>query len=122
MSRQSFRGLADENRRTYFDRFRVLNDPELREAVTAEARNHYGYEPDQVEWRLYVGNFAKGHEDDVRAHLAGIDPPVRVVGLTEIVDALIGLAGRRTYTDDPVIMTIKALAAADRLKSGNVNA
>jgi hypothetical protein len=45
-------------------------------------------------------------------------PPVGVVGLEEIVTALVSVAERRTYTDDPVVMTIKALAAAGRLRPG----
>ena len=115
VSRQSFRGLADESRRTSYDRFKVFNDPQLRSDVAAAACDLYGYKPGQVEWRMYVGNFANGHEGDVRAHLADLDPPVRVVGLAEITDCLAGLAQRRTYTDDPVIMTVKALSAAGRL-------
>lgn len=64
-----------------------------------------------------MGKFANGHEDDVTAHFGGMDPAIRVVGLAEIVDTLAGLATRQTYTDDPVIMTVKALAAAGRLDS-----
>jgi hypothetical protein len=115
VSRQGFRGLADETRHTDFDRFKVLNDPELRAEVTALASERYKYKPHQVEWRLYVGKFAAGHEDDVRAHLENLEPPVHVVALPKIVDALVGLADKKTYTDDPVIMTVKALAAANRL-------
>jgi len=117
VNRQGFRGLADETRRTSFERYKVLNDPTLRSEIAIRASERYGFRQSQVEWRLYVGKFANGHEGDVRAHLAAMDPPVRVVGLTEIVDALVGLAERRTYTDDPVIMTVKALAAAGRLNS-----
>ena len=65
----------------------------------------------EVRWQL-----ARGHEQAVREHLANLRPiPVQVVGLGEIVPAIIGLAGKRTYTDDPVVMTVKALAAAGRL-------
>jgi hypothetical protein len=71
---------------------------------------------DQLRLRLYVGKFAKGHDDAVRAHLSKMTPPVQVIGLNEVVNALVGLAARRTYVDDPVVMTVKALAAAGRLK------
>jgi hypothetical protein len=119
VSRQCFRCLADEDRRTHFDLFKLFNDSELREAVTAAACSHYGYESHQVEWRLYAGKFAGGHKADVRSHLANLTPPVVGVGLDEIVETLVGLAGRPTYTDDPVIMTVKALAAAGRLTLGD---
>lgn len=91
----------------------------LRAAVVARACEQYGYDLAQVEMRLYVGKFGSGHEDEVRRHLSGIaNPPVRVIDLREIVEALVTVAGRRTYTDDPVVMTVKALAAAGRLHEG----
>lgn len=45
-------------------------------------------------------------------HLAS--QSVRVVALPEILDALIAYAERKTYVDDPVVMTVKALAADGR--------
>jgi hypothetical protein len=123
VSRQGFRGLADETRRTHYERFKLFNEPDLRAEVCELARKQFGYEPDRLELRMYVGNFARGHEQVVRAHLAKLDPPVQVVGLGEIVDALLGLAEKRSYIDDPVVMTVKALAAARLLarrpKSGS---
>jgi Holliday junction resolvase-like predicted endonuclease len=116
VNRQGFRQLADETRRTHYDRFKLFNDSELRAEVCALACEQYGYESDRLKLRMYVGNFARGHEQAVREHLANLRPiPVQVVGLGEIVPAIIGLAGKRTYTDDPVVMTVKALAAAGRL-------
>jgi hypothetical protein len=64
---------------------------------------------------MYVGKFANGQEDMVRAHLKKLKPTVQVVGLEEVVAALINLAGRKTYTDDPVVMTVKALRQAGKL-------
>lgn len=116
VSRQSFRGLAVEDRRTSFDRYKLFNDPELRSAVTTQACARYGYSESQVQWRLYAGKFAGGHETEVRDHLSALRPPVKVIGLEEIVDSLVNLAEKRTYTDDPVVMTVKALAAANRLR------
>ena len=113
---QGFRGLADETRRTDFERYKLLNDPELLAEVTDQACALYGYERGQAEIRLYVGKFAGGHEQPIREHLEAFrNPRVRVVALGEIVDAVVALAGRRTYTDDPVVTTVKALAAAGRL-------
>ncbi len=119
VNRQGFVGLADETKRTHFDRYKLLNDGELRSAVVGRACDQYGYELAEVEMRLYVGKFAGGHEEDVRGHLSRlVNPSVRVVGLLEIVESLVVVAGRRTYTDDPVVMTMKALAAAGRLREG----
>jgi hypothetical protein len=117
VSRQGFRGLADETRPTHYDRYKLFNDPALRAEVCTRACEQYGYEPHRLETRLYVGKFASGHQPAVCAHLASLDPPVRVVALDEIVTALVTLAGKRTYTDDPVVMTVKALAEAGRLAS-----
>jgi hypothetical protein len=66
--------------------------------------------------RLYVGRFAGGHEEDIRAHLARYKaPPVEVIDLEQIVDRLIEQAKSGTYIDDPVLVTVKALDAAGRL-------
>jgi hypothetical protein len=75
-------------------------------------KKQFGYKRDQLRLRLYVGEFASGHEDAVRRHLVRMTPPVQVVGLREVVNVLVGLSARRTYVDDPVVMTVKALAAA----------
>jgi hypothetical protein len=107
--------LADETRRTHYERFKLFNDRDLRKEVCDQACEQFGYTSDRLKLRMYVGKFARGHEEAVRAHLGNLDPPVQVVGLGEIVAALIGLAGKRTYTDDPVVMTVKALAAARQL-------
>ena len=113
VNRQSFRALADESKRTDFGGYKLFNDVSLRDEVVAKAAELYGYSPRQVEMRLYVGKFAGGHEDDIRRHFADFKKPsVRVVGLAEIADSLLAAAGRRTYTDDAVITTVKALGAA----------
>lgn len=116
VSRQNFRGLADESRRTSFNRYRVFNDPDLHATLTQEACGRYGYQPNEVEWRLYVGKFAKGHERDVTDYLAALATPVTVVTLEEITSALIDTAtGKNIYVDDPVVMTVRALKLAGRL-------
>jgi hypothetical protein len=51
VSRQCFRGLADERRRTSYERVKGFDDPELRNDVTAKACELYEYKPHQVEWR-----------------------------------------------------------------------
>lgn len=113
VSRQDFRGLADESKTTHFSRYKLLNDDDLRAEVVRLACERYGYPSDYVEFRLFAGHFRNGHEEAVTAHLA--QRGVRVVSLPAIADAVIGAASRKTYTDDPVIMTVKALSAAGRV-------
>jgi hypothetical protein len=94
--------------------YKLFNDSELRNSVKAVAAERYGYELDQIKLRLYVGKFAGGdHRDRIIDHLARLD--VEVKGLEEIVDAVLAAAESKTYTDDPVFMTVKALKAAHRL-------
>jgi hypothetical protein len=81
-----------------------------------ETCKRYGYEPRQVRMRLFVGRFAGGHEDSIRKHLGKFkDPSVEVIGLKQIVDELTAQAESRSYIDDPVLVTMKALIAANRL-------
>jgi hypothetical protein len=116
VSRQGFTGLADKGSRSRVSLFKLFNDRALRTKVVAEACKIYGYTPAQVQMRLYVGKFAGGHEHEVREHLERYkNPPVQVVGLKEVVTSLVQLGKARTYIDDPVVMTVKALAAADRM-------
>jgi hypothetical protein len=42
-------------------------------------------------------------------------PPVEVIGLDRIVGGLVEQAESRSYIDDPVLVTVKALNAANRL-------
>jgi hypothetical protein len=116
VSRQDFRALADESKTTHFERFKLLNEPELRREVSILACERFGYNYGQLKWRLYVGKFANGHENAIRALLSKMDPPVEVISLREIVDVLVELSEKKTYVDDPVVMTVKALAVAGRLK------
>ena len=117
VSREGFVGLAKEGgsgSRTSL--FKLFNDTDLRKAVVGEACKHYGYKRSDVEMRLYVGKFAGGHEDSVRAHLAKFrHPRVAVIGVDEIVGKLIEQAESRAYIDDPVLVTVKALSAANRI-------
>lgn len=119
VSRQGFRGLAKEGSRSRVSLFKIFNDTRLRKKVVAEACKLYGYKPSQVRMRLYVGKFAGGHEEDIRARLARYrTPPVEVIDLERIVDRLVEQAKSGTYIDDPVLVTVKALDAAGRLAPG----
>jgi hypothetical protein len=116
VNRQSFEGLADTSRRTRFEGYKLLNQPDLRNAVVSRAAETYGYKPSQVEMRLYVGKFAGGHEADIRNHFAAFaNPKVSIIGLNQIVDSILLAADRKMYTNDPVVMTVKALRFAGRL-------
>jgi len=124
--RQSFRGLADEGKKTDFGGYKLLNDAELRASVVNEAASQFGFNVKEVEMRLYVGKFAKGHEEPIKAHFANFsDPPVEVLSLDAIMEAVIRAAEIGTYTDDPVVVAVKALKAAGRIRiddQGNADA
>jgi hypothetical protein len=112
---QGFKGLADPTKKSQFDRYKLFNDAELRQQICAKACEQFGYSAKQLRLRMYVGKFARDQEQKVRAHLKKMKPSVQVVGLEEVVATLMRLAGRSTYTDDPVVMTVKALSHAGKL-------
>lgn len=119
VSTAGFAGLGEPSgKASKAAQFKLFNERDLRTKVLAQVRKRYGYKADEIEMRLYVGRFRSGHEEAVRGHLAKFRrPPVRVVGLKEIVGQLLQQAERRSYIDDPVLVTVKALAAADRIKA-----
>jgi hypothetical protein len=73
--RQGFRGLADESKRTHFARYQMFNDPLVREGLIAGASERYGFAPEQIQMKLFVGKFHTGDQEAVRQHLAGIATP-----------------------------------------------
>jgi hypothetical protein len=98
--------------------YRLLNDREIREQVLAGAAERYGYARPQIELRLYVGRFAgkNGREEPaVRAwcesQLVGAGP-IRVMSLPDVVNTVRSVAISNTYVNDPVVVTMKVLAAA----------
>ena len=117
VSREGFVGLAKKGGSgSRVSLFKLFNDVALRKAVVKEACKRYGYKRFEVRMRLYVGKFAGGHEESVRGHLEKFkSPPVEVIGVDRIVDGLIEQAESRAYIDDPVLVTVKALGAANRL-------
>jgi hypothetical protein len=89
----------------------------IRDSVHRLAGKMYGYKPEQVHLWLCVGNFKSGHETKILDYVAGIvvgGRPVRVVGLAEVAAGVVEAAKKRTYFDDPVIATLKALSADGR--------
>jgi len=103
--------------------YALLNNTVVRDAVLTAAAHRYGYRPDQVELRLYVGKFAapttRSHEDPIRdwcaAQNVGVGP-VRVVGLTEVATIARRVAVSKTYRDNAALTAIKVLDAAGMLQ------
>lgn len=110
-----FKGLADKQKTVnYFSQYKIFNDARLRKAVLKLAAERYGYEIEQIEMRLYVGKFRSTSRPKIEKHLAKIG--VRVVALDAIAKRLLEVAESKTYTDDPVVMTVKSLMYADWIK------
>lgn len=113
-------GLAVEPRANRL--YAMINNPIVRAAVLDGASRHYGYSPDQVEFRLYVGKFAGGksgeHERQIRewctAQVIGRGP-MKVFGLVEVARAARRVAASKTYRDNPALVAIKVLEAAPML-------
>lgn len=96
--------------------YKLLNNLEVRDGVLAAACERYGYRPEQVEFRLYVGKFGGGkHEVQIRDWCANQivgGHPIGVFGVLEIVDILQGLAKSKTYLNNPALVALKVLDAA----------
>lgn len=115
VNRQGFRGIADTSRQTYFQSYAIFNEHEIREGILSEAEKRYGYPRSQIQFWLFVGRFKAGNESIITNHLSGIETgagPVRVVNLNSIIEGLLEAAQSKTYYNDPVIVTLKALKEA----------
>jgi len=102
--------------------YALLNDPTVRTEVVDSAAGRYGYPPDHVELRLYVGRFAapqKGHHEAAIREWAAAQSvgagPIGVFGLDEVVDRVRAVAAHKQYRDNPVLVTMKVLDAAGLL-------
>lgn len=120
VNRNGFVGIAVQTRNNRASDYKLFNYPDIRHGVIRQAAKQFGYSIRQVELRLYVGRFQSMREEEVvTAHLQRIRAGagrVRVVGLAEIVEAVLRVADSGTYVNDPVVMTLKALKAANRLQ------
>lgn len=117
--RQGFRGLADESKPTHFGRYTMFNERAIMRGMIRGASARFGYPPKRIRMCLFVGKFHRPDEVDIRKHLARLRTPagtVEVIGLDEIVRQLLAATTSRTYINDPVLMTLKVLRAADLLK------
>ena len=115
VSRQDFKGIADPRKKTHFERYAVFNEPEIREGVLKQAVERYGYPADCVRLSLFVGNFVRGDRKAVTDHLRSINVgvgTVEVYDLRTIVEGLLGVVQSKTYYNDAVVITLKALKEA----------
>jgi hypothetical protein len=103
--------------------YALLNDNDVRGQVLSGACHRYGYDPAQVELRLYVGRFAapkKGENEQrirnwaARTIVGG--GPVKVIGVDDVVARVREVAGSKQYRDDPALVALKVLDAAGQLK------
>lgn len=99
--------------------YALLNEPDVRDTVVNAAAERSGFPPEQVEMRLYVGRFAGGtNEARVRkwaAEQAIGAGPLTVIGADEVVAVVRKVAARKQYRDNPVLATMKVLAATGAL-------
>jgi hypothetical protein len=115
VNRQGFRGIADSSRQTHFQNYAIFNEDEIREGILLEAEKRYGYPRSQIQFCLFVGRFKAGDETIITNHLSEIEAgvgPVRVVNLKNIVEGLLEATQSKTYYNDPVVVTLKALKEA----------
>jgi len=105
-------------------RYVILNDREIRKSIVRQAAKRYGYSRDQVQFGLYVGRFSgpsKGeHEQRVREwclrQRIGVGP-IEVSSLTDMVATVVHAAtDAKQYRDNPVLVTMRLLNAANLLK------
>ncbi len=123
VNRQGFRGIADGKKRQHFRRYTLFNDTKVRGSVVREAAKRFGYPPNQVELRLYVGKFKSADEAKIRRHLNTIHAgsgPVKIIGLHEVLEKLLPVADSKTYYNDPVVITLKVLKIAGYLSEDAV--
>ena len=102
--------------------YALINEPQVRDGVIAEACRLYGYRPNQIELRLYAGRFAAPkagtHEAAIREWCAQQHcgcGPIRVFGVGEVVEQVRQAAAARQYRDNPAIVGMKVLEAAGLL-------
>jgi hypothetical protein len=114
-----FRGLTEIENPTarqlsHFNLYKLFNDEDVRNAIIARAAERFGYSASDIEIRLYVGKFQNNAAKlKITQHLTSIiagSGPIRVVDLDETLRSLLRVFESKTYFNDPVIMTLKALA------------
>jgi len=99
--------------------YAMLNQTDIRDGVVRGACERFGYDEQQVEMRLYVGRFAGGgHETRIRDWAASQKIggcPLQVIGADAVVERVRQVAQSKQYRDNPVLATMKVLAATGAL-------
>jgi hypothetical protein len=102
-------------------RYRMLNDPLIRDGIVEAASKRFGYPKEHVSLRLYAGKFAgKGGKDEAATRLwcasqrvgAG---PIEVHTARQVVERVRAVALKDTYVNNPVVVALKVLVSAGLL-------
>lgn len=114
-----FRGLKAKRYPKKEKKYVMFNDPEVQHGIISQAMTRFGYREDEIQLRLYVGRFIKGHGQAITQFLAsgpnGLRP-VQVIGIAEIIASVRAASTSSTYVDDPVVALMKALDHAGELE------
>lgn len=123
VSQHGFRELAKITNPTAgqlrgFNLYKLFNEKQIREGVIAEAAKRFGYARRQVELRLYVGKFQNNEaKENIKKYLGKMRAGkghVKVYDLGGILTKLFKVLESKMYFNDPVVMTLKALAEGIR--------
>jgi hypothetical protein len=102
--------------------YAFLNDAIIRDGVVNAACERYGYRPDQLRVRLYVGKFAGSAKADQEAIIRAWcssqwigGGPIEVRSLHDIIAKIRRVSSSTMYRDNAVIVTMKVLALAGLL-------
>jgi hypothetical protein len=94
----------------------------VRDAVVQGAATRFGYSLEQIELRLYVGNFAGAktgeHERRVREWCGNQHvgcSPIKVVGVKDVVAQVSAVAATTQYRNNAALVAMKVLEAAGTL-------
>jgi hypothetical protein len=113
VSRQGFKGLADESKPHKYGGYKLFNYEDIREGVIEQASKRFGYPKRSIELRLYVGRFQNAEaKRAITEHLGKIVAgrgPIKVYDLNQILELVSRAANSKTYFNDPVIITVKAM-------------
>lgn len=103
-------------------KYKILNNKEAQRQVIDGACKRYGYKRSQVRLRLYAGRFAGPslglQEAQIRAWAAKQKAgggPIEVFNVSDVMDRVVKVAASTEYRNNPVLATIKALAATGYL-------
>lgn len=120
VSRKAFRVSTDEADGSYLVGYDMFNKPEISKAIIEGAEQRYGYRKSQIHFCLFVGKFkSKDDEEIITKELSNLkigDNPVKVYNVRDVSKGLLKAAESKTYIDDPVLTTLKALRQSGYLK------